>query len=162
MKSEENITKDKEKEDDPRVDKDVLAFIDEVLSGNSCKPITVGFVTESEAKMIRDITGIDVSGNRITIDADAIRHIERRHGINGTHDNSMENKKDIAKICYILSNYDNIIPTVKKSFKYRTKDNNPAPHIIITKQIEDTFFVIEAVSDSKNKENHIVSMYKKQ
>lgn len=148
------------KEEDPRIDADVLLFINEVMSGNNCRPITVGFVTEKEAETIKNLTGIDVTGNRITMDADAIRHIERRHGINGEHDHCMANKEDIAKICYILSNYDTIAIAENKSPKYKTRDNKPAPHIIITKQIDDTYYIIEAVSDAKSKENHIVSMYK--
>ena len=138
-----------------------MEFINDVLTGTDCRPITVGFVTELEAKTIKELTGIDVNGNRITMDADAIRHIEKRHGTNGIHDHSMQSKEDIAKICYILSNYDNIMSTETKSYKYRTKDNEPSPHIIIIKQMEDTYYVVEAVSDSKNKENHIVSMYKR-
>jgi len=154
------IGKQLEKTEDTRVDNEVLEFVNNVLSGNNCRPITVGFVTESEAKMIKELTRIDVNGNRITMDADAVSHIEKRHGINGEHDHCMQNKEDIAKICYILSNYDTITITNNKSSKYKTKENKPAPHIIISKQMEDIYYIIEAVSDAKNKENHIVSMYK--
>lgn len=96
------------------------------------------------------------------MDADAIRHIEKRHGPNGEHDNCMQDREDIAKICYILSNYDSITLTENKSPKYKTKDNKPAPHIMITKRMDDTYYIIEAASDAKSKENHIVSMYKQE
>lgn len=145
---------------DIKVDNDVLAFIDNVISGNVCAPITVGFVTELESQIIENLTGLKVFGNRITMDADAIRHIIKRHGPNGIHDHSMQNMSDIAKICYILSNYDSIDIAENKSLKYKTKANAPAPHIIISKKIEETYYIIEAVSDAKSKENHIVSMYK--
>lgn len=148
------------KREDNFVDQEVLAFVKKVYEGKYVKPITVGFITEKEANQIEELTGLKVCGNRITLDRDAVVHIEKRHGAKGLSDHSMKDNKDIARISYILSNYDAIMLSQNRSSKYKTIANEPAPHIIVIKEMKDIYYVIEAVSDAKTSTNHIVSMYK--
>ena len=38
----------------------------------------------------------------------AVEHIEKRHGENGVHDQSMKNPNDLARIKFVIQNYDNV------------------------------------------------------
>mgnify|MGYP004605320065 CR=1 FL=1 len=66
------------KREDNFVDQEVLAFVKKVYEGKYVKPITVGFITEKEADQIEELTGLKVCGNRITLDRDAVVHIEKK------------------------------------------------------------------------------------
>ena len=90
------------------VDISLCNFIKDVREGRDTLPLTVGFVSEEMAIEIYNLTGLSVEGNRIVIGADDIRHILNRHGKEGKADNSMANDKDIARLSYVLSNYDSI------------------------------------------------------
>lgn len=88
------------KGEDNFVDQEVLAFVKKVYEGKYVKPITVGFITEKEADQIEELTGLKVCGNRITLDRDAVVHIEKRHGAKGLSDHSM---KDIYYVIEAVS-----------------------------------------------------------
>lgn len=153
----------REKEEfDKTIDLDVVAYVRDYLDGKEVsKSITVGFIAEREAQEIEKLTGLTVCGNRITMDKDALVHIIKRHGANGLSDHSMQDESDIAKISYILSNYDAIELGEGKSRKYKTILNEPAPHIVLSKKMDGIYYVVEAVTDAKSHTNHIVTMYKR-
>ena len=71
----------------------------------------------------------------------------------------MEEIEDIARMGYVLANYDLIEFHNEYAQGYRDKDGKMSPKIIISKKIDGTFYIIEAVSDSKTKKNHIISAY---
>ena len=60
------------------------------------------------AKKIKELTGKNVLGNRVVLDINAVKHIENRHGANGNQDHSMSDMNDIARIGYVISNFDDI------------------------------------------------------
>lgn len=143
------------------VDISLCNFIKDVRDGKDTIPLTVGFVSEEMAIEIFNLTGLSVEGNRIVIGADDIRHILNRHGKEGKADNSMANDKDIARLSYVLSNYDSIEWNGETSNLYYTKDGKNAPKIVIKKRIDGTYYVIEVVSDSKQKRNVVCTIYLK-
>ena len=146
---------------DLMINLEVAVYVQNIIDGKEvASSITVGVLSEDTARDIEELTGLKVYGNRITMDIDAVRHIENRHGIHGIQDHSMKDKNDIAKISYILNNYGKMELSENLSKKYKTSKNMFSPHIILSKTIDDIYYVIEAVSDSKAKTNHIVSMYK--
>ena len=72
----------------------------------------------------------------------------------------MEDIKDIARMAYVLANFDNAVFEGKYSTKkYKLADGSYTPHITLKKRINGTYYIIEAVSDSKNGKSHIVSAY---
>ena len=71
----------------------------------------------------------------------------------------MADVEDVARLRYVLENYDSIEFEGKTSKNYRTKDGNRAPKVIFSKKIDGTYYVIEAVSDASKKRNYIVSAY---
>lgn len=142
------------------VDEDVLMYVNKELHGDK-DVVTVGFLTVSAAEKIKELTGKEVYGNRIVLDKNGLRHIIERHGIDGKQDDTMGDNKDIARIGYVLANYDNIEFNNEYAKGYQDKNMKPAPKVIISKKIDGTVYVIEAVSDSKTKKNYIISAYKK-
>lgn len=77
----------------------------------------------------------------------------------------MPNLDDIARIGYVLDNFDEAKPILKSdgtpetSLEFRGRDNNPAPMIRFTKKINGSFYVIEAIADNSYKKLWVVSAY---
>ncbi len=88
------------------IDEEILHFVNDILCGRDVIPLTVGFLTDQASETIQELTGKKVQGNRIVLDPNAVNHIEHRHGPNGVQDHSMQNIEDIARIGYVLANYD--------------------------------------------------------
>jgi len=96
-----------------------------------------------------ELTGLEKVGNEIVIDDNGIKHIEKRHGVNGEHDNSMSYTEDIARAKYVLDNYDEAFLSTEKSTGYSTKNGKPAPIVMFPKKLNGTYVIVEAVSDAK-------------
>ena len=113
------------------------------------------------AMRIKELTGMSVEGNRIVIGADDIRHIIKRHGKYGNADHSMEDINDIARLSYVLANYDSIEWDGGVSNLYKTKDGKKAPQISINKRVDGTYYVIQIVSDAKKARSVVSTIYLK-
>lgn len=122
-------------------------------------------VSERAASDLKSTVGIDATGYRHSIDGNALQHIEKRHGKNGEADHSMANENDIARISYVLDNYDSVKPLLnadgsqKLSSMFNNADNTPAPLVLYAKQIDGTYYAVEAAPDSSAHELRIVSAY---
>lgn len=119
-------------------------------------------VTEREVHDIKKLTGIDTSEYKRSMDGNAVEHIEKDHGENGVSDHSMSDVEDLARIEYVLDNYDDIEKgTADKVYtKYMNSDNTPAAKVIYSKRVNGNYYVVEAVPDSKAKTLRIISAYK--
>jgi hypothetical protein len=93
------------------------------------------------------------------LDADTVIHILKRHGVNGEHDHCMQNYKDIARMSYVMANFDDVEYSGVHSDLYRCADNSSAPVVALKKRINGTYYIIEAVTDSKKKLCHILTAY---
>ena len=91
------------------VDLDVKHFVEDTVAGSGkLNYVTVAFLSTRAAERIKELTGRNVLGYRVVLDVSAIKHIENRHGLNGKQDQSMRDVDDIARIGYVLSNFDDI------------------------------------------------------
>lgn len=119
-------------------------------------------VTEREVHDIKKLTGIDTSEYKRSMDGNAVEHIEKDHGENGVSDHSMSDVEDLARIEYVLDNYDDIEKgTADKVYtKYMNSDNTPAAKVIYSKRVNGNNYVVEAVPDSKAKTLRVISAYK--
>lgn len=119
-------------------------------------------VTEREVHDIKKLTGIDTSEFKRSMDGNAVEHIEKNHGENGVSDHSMSDVEDLARIEYVLDNYDDIEKGAadKVYTKYMNSDNTPAAKVIYSKRVNGNYYVVEAVPDSKAKTLRIISAYK--
>ena len=122
-------------------------------------------ITGRNAADLYALTGIDFSGYSHYISSTALSHIANRHGKDGLADSSMANPKDIARIGYILSEYDNVDFLRDESGNilyfdaYKGKDNKPMPMVLYSKKINGTYYCVEAVGESKYKKLWAVSAY---
>ena len=115
-------------------------------------------VTSVSDRMASDIklhVGIDVKGYEVWVDKSTFGHIEKRHGENGSADHSMADLNDVARMKYVIDHYDDMEVLVDKDGKWITSSrytdsmNNQAPLVIVKKKINGTYFLSEAVVDSK-------------
>lgn len=125
----------------------------------------LGDVQEREAAEIKKLVGVDVGDYRHAINKNAFVHIENRHGVNGEADNSMADLNDVARIGWILNNYDTVELLLDEkgeqvySQEFQTAGGKNAPMIEYRKKINGTYYVVEAVSEGKYKKIWVVSAY---
>lgn len=152
------------------VDNRVLAFIHKwngLKNADYKKRARVRLDTVSERAVsdLKSTVGIDATGYRHSIDGNALQHIEKRHGKNGEADHSMANENDIARISYVLDNYDEVRPVLdkngnlKRSPQHRNADGSQAPIVMYSKRIDGTYYAAEAVPDAAAHELRVVSAY---
>lgn len=60
----------------------------------------------------------------------------------------MSNDLDIARINYVLQNYDEAVAGDAVSYTFRNRDNTPAKSVLFSKKINGTYFVVEAVPNT--------------
>lgn len=143
---------------------EIADMVQRVLSGDfkANDKVHLGTVSQKNAARIQEITGINVDGFRIAIEARQIEHILNRHGIEGSADHSMAAVSDISKIEYTLSTPDNIEPAGKtQAYTYmRNGKNRTADTVIYEKGIgERTYYAVQAVADTKAKTLYIVTAF---
>lgn len=119
-------------------------------------------VSERAAADIRDLTGVDTTGFQTVMEQRMAEHIYAEHGPNGTTDHSMADLNDIGRIQYVLDNYD----AAKEGGtvgSYTTIKPNGKPGlakaVVFEKEINGTYYVVEAVPDTKAKTTYVVSAY---
>lgn len=143
---------------------EVAALADKVVSGNFSgnDRVYLGNISDSNAKRIQELTGIDVTGFRIAIEARQIEHILKGHGTNGDTDHSMADLKNVAKIEYTLNKPDSIIlsGTTRAYVSNVNGKNKPAKTVLYEKNIgEKSYYAVQAVADTKAKTLYIVSAF---
>ncbi len=145
------------------VDTGVINFTDAVNTGSVKKgeSYLLNSVGPKMANDVSNLVGFDVNGYKMQMRTNAIEHIEKRHGADGIHDKSMANKNDLAKIQYILDNYDNVILEQKKSKSYSNSDGKLAQQVAFSKRINGTYYIVEAVPQTKKETLEVVSVFKK-
>ena len=130
-------------------------FINKVFSGKAGKKEY--FVVEEEVNNklvedVNDVLGINIKGYENVFAADEIKHVNIKHGDSGKADNSIESIDDLARINYVLSNYDAIKKGEGVDYKYKNSNNTPSEKILIKKKIgEDNYYVVEAVVNVNRK-----------
>ncbi len=148
------------KEYEESVDPEVLNFVKAVMDDSErLNYVTVAFLSDSAAGEIERITGKKVYGNRVVLDVNGIKHIEKRHGENGQQDHSMSNEEDIARMGYVITHYDDIMLVDDTTTGYLDENGLASPMVKICKRIDGTYYVIEAVNSSTKKKNYVVSAY---
>lgn len=128
----------------------------------------ISTVSQREINDIMSETSVDVTGFRHNINGSTVNHIIKRHGKNGIADKSMAVDADIARIEYVLKNYDNVkridyadLDDATKSLTYvwQNSDRSASQIIKFEKKVDGTYYVVEAVPDSKAKKLQVISAY---
>lgn len=139
---------------------ELSAFIERVKRGEKTRPwFNLGGVNERAAADVQRLTGIDVRGYTNSITPNDVRHIFRRHGENGVADHSMRDVNDLARIEFVLQNYDDAELVDEKTKTVTNKDQSPASLMKFSKKIDGTYYVVEAVPDSNAQRLRVLSAY---
>ncbi len=149
------------------VNEDVLNGVREVRenTGTGFKRFSLGKVGEKALSRIKAITGKDMSGYTYAINSNGIRHINNRHGENGVHDNTMAKAEDIARVGYVLNNFDSMDilrdekGNIVYSKEFKGKDNTPSPLYIYSKKINGTYYAAVATAENNYKKMWVVTSY---
>lgn len=147
------------------VDEDMVHFIVDFNNNNKFARHKISLVERKQANDIFSLLKIDTTGYSNNINTNAIKHIENRHGENGSADNSMKDLNDLARIDFILKNYDSVDilkdskGNAMYSIEFKTKLNEPAPMLLYKKKINGTYYLVEAVVENKYKKLWVVSAY---
>lgn len=125
----------------------------------------ISSVSKRQAADAEALLGGEYIGYKNAINSNGIQHILNEHGPNGTVDTSLADMNDLARMGYILDNYDKVeVVTYSSgeadlSSEFRTKDNEPAPMLKFSKKVNGTYYVVEAIPESKYKKFWVVSAY---
>ena len=142
------------------VDASMVNYIERVRNGEKLSPYNVAPVTNRAAADILRLTGKVTYGNTVVLDRNGIEHIDKRHGDGkGSADATMKNAEDIARIGYVLDNYDDVYLSKEREKGYLGSDGKTAPKVVFVKKIDGTYIAVEAVCDTKAKKNYVVSAF---
>ena len=143
-------------------DANLRKYITDALSGNLPKKSYYKIsekISERLADDIEKIVGFSVKDYGNEISPNHIKHINDRHGENGKSDHSMKDISDVARMGYVIENYDRVIKG-DVNREYKNKDGSPSQNIILQKKLDDNYYyVVEAVPDANKKILHVVSAY---
>lgn len=139
------------------VDTKIKDFVQRVKSGDKTfRREKIGDVSDRAAKDIGQILGVDVAGYTHNINTNGVQHIINRHGgKEGGHDNTLELADDVARIGWVLENYDRVEPLIEDgeqiySGEFGNNQTGPAPQIRFVKKIDGYYYVVEAAFENKH------------
>lgn len=146
------------------VDENLVNFVETALEnkGSNKGRYALKPVSERATADIKALTGVDTSGFKTVLEQRIAEHIVDRHGANGAADNSMQDINDIARMQYVLDNYDSMEPAGKSTAYTTVKGNGKtglADTVKYVKAVNGTYYVVEAVPDTRKKTAFIVSAY---
>ncbi len=144
------------------VDDNIIKLFDKVNNGKSTKRDYVTLndvISDRFAADVYNNIHVDVTGYKNEIGQSGIKHIIKDHGANGRADHSMADPKDIARIKYVLDNYDQMRPG-KLSKEYRNKDHSLGKTVEIQKKLGDKYYyVVEVAQDTDAHIMRVISAY---
>ena len=146
------------------VDGELLGYVESVRNGTAknAKPFLLKAVSDRAAKDIKNVTGVDVHGNKVVIEQRMVLHILKDHGENGTTDQSMRDVNDIARIQFVIDNYDSISHGGTSKAYVTNKENGKhglAQTVVFSKAVNGTYYVVEAVPETSKNTIYVVSAY---
>jgi len=147
------------------VDEKIKGFVAKVKSGDlTFKREKISDVNERTVNDIKNLLGVDVTGYTHNINTNGVQHILNRHGENGEQDSSMSADEDIARVGWVLENYDSVELLIKDgeqvySSEFNDTENNPAPQIRFIKKIDGTYYVVEAACENNFNKLWVQSIY---
>lgn len=140
----------------------LLSFYQRAKYNQNAGQFNFGTVTSETANDIRELTGNDVEGFAVKLDARQAWHINNDHGANGKADRSMADDNDVARMEYVLANYDSVEHGGTTDAYWEPKangKNRQAQTVVFSKKVNGTYYVVEAVPVTKAKSVYVVSAY---
>lgn len=111
------------------------------------------------------LIGFDATGYEIYSNTDTYKHIEKRHGENGTQDHSMKDMRDVALMGYVLESYDSAELVMNDgkpdiTYAFSDREGKPSEMIRFSKVIDGVQYVVIAAPENKYKKLWVISEYK--
>lgn len=143
------------------VDDGILEHMEYLKNNPNDKKIDYALspVNERMAKDVSNLVGFDISGYGNNLKPNAFDHVNKRHGADGIHDKSMANPKDIAKVQYILDNYDDVALAKKRAAGFTDSNGKLSQKVVFKKRINGTYYVVEAVPNTKKKRMEVIGTF---
>ncbi len=147
------------------VDEKIRSFVQSVKNGDlSFKRQKISDVSERAAADIKRLLGVDAQGYTHNINTNGVKHIIDRHGESGSHDSTMSADDDVARIGWVLENYDTVEPLLENgklvySSEFRDSNDRPAPQIRFSKKIDGSYYVVEAACVNSHEKLWVQSAY---
>lgn len=147
-----------------KINQAILNLVERVKRGLSAKNerVQLGTVSDNIAVQIQKLTGVNVQGYKVAVEARQIEHILKDHGENGQSDKSMANADDIARMEFALKNPDSIVNagTTKAYVTNQNGKMKPAKTVLYEKQNGNgSYYVVQAVPDTNKKTLYIVTAF---
>lgn len=143
-------------------DEELEKYIEDVINGEKVIPaLTVkDEVTGRLAEAIESAVGVNAKNYRVEIRPTEITHIWNRHGTKGAADHSMKKIENIARMGYVLDNFDDVVPGGRKSKAFKNSDNTLAETVEIKKRIGNSIYhVVEAVPVTKERKMNTITAF---
>lgn len=136
------------------VDGNLLNIADNIVDNFNAQPtrIFVSEVNQNAMDAISAVAGFDASEYEFYLQKSELRHIVNRHGDTSEtksakyHDEAMSNHSDIARMAYVLNNFDSY-RQVEDTLTVFNKNRNPAKTIEFAKQVDGTYYVVAAIAE---------------
>lgn len=142
------------------VDPKMAEYVDKVRAGEKLEPYVVTRTSDRMRSAMMELTGLDKVGDYTLLDNNGVQHITNRHaGGDGSADATMKNSADVARVAYVLNNFDNAYLGTRKAEGYFDSRSKRAPIVIFEKKIDGSHIIVEAVTDTKRGKNYIISEY---
>jgi len=151
-------------------DPGLVEFIERVRSVPAAEADKLNYkisvIGDRQRSGIEALTGETLNAAFNFFKGSEINHIDYRHGRNGVADHTMANIEDMARVGYILANYDKIhllkdeYGEIVTSDNYRTRDGKLAPMLLFVKRINGFYCVAQAVNDSSKGRLNVISAYR--
>lgn len=137
-------------------------YIEDVINGEKVSPaLTVkDEITDRLAAAIESTVGVNAKKYRVEIRPTEVTHIWNRHGTHGAADHSMKKIENIARMGYVLDNFDDVVPGGRKSKAFKNSDNTLAETVEIKKRIGNSIYhVVEAVPVTKARKMNTITAF---
>ena len=138
------------------VDSRLLTVADNIINDYNAQPTRMQLceVNEHAIDAIKDVAGFDADGYEFYIQKSELRHIVGRHGniesdantYRKYHDKALGNHSDIARMGYVLANFDNYVQ-LEDTKTIKDKYQNKAKTIRFEKKVNGTYYVVTAIAE---------------
>ena len=119
-------------------------------------------VSSRAAEDIASTIGKDVRDFKTVFEERQAYHIRNNHGPDGKADRSMADGNDVARIQYVLDNYDSVKDGGRTDAYWEPAGNGrnrQARTVVFTKKVNGTYYVVEAAPITKARSLYVVSAY---
>lgn len=141
------------------VDYELVDYIQKARTDEYVGKYKVTETTARAEQAMKDLTKLPKVGKYMVINKNTIQHIDYGHGKLGESDSTMSNDEDIARIKYVLDNFDNAYLSKKDTKATKLKNGYNAPMVLFEKKVDGHYVVVEAVTDASTNNNLIISAF---